>query len=291
MKRCSRAALDAVVRSVGEGLDSVRLDVASGVLVLTDHGGLRSLRATRSYRVGDIIRAITPVEANPDREQGVVGLDDGVSAPNAALLDVVFELIEPDIWVWSGGDLANASLVGESLIVQATPTVHQKVARLLAEFRTATPTDPLLWTFTLVELPADVTPDDERDLVGRAGSGAGGRPAGAKIISQPTILSRPTEVAKISIGDDEERWDVSVHPSCEEGRCTYAIEVECRTGAGADARSTRVTLHTAVGAPTALAFSIAAEARAEKATTGAGTRRFLLEVQSRRQRPSADSAP
>ena len=51
-----RIALDAAVRSISEGLEGVRLDVASGVVVLTDNSGLRALRATRTYYAEDLLR-------------------------------------------------------------------------------------------------------------------------------------------------------------------------------------------------------------------------------------------
>jgi hypothetical protein len=276
------------------------------VLVLTDQGGLRSLRATRSYPVGDIIRAILPVETNDEGELGVDPPDPRIAAPHAVLLDLVSSTIDPEIWEWTGGDLASAELVGEALFVKATPNVHHQVGQLLAKLRVSTPTDPLLWSCTIVELPADIAPGAERDLIGRLAGGVEGgrkdRVPGARIVSQPTILAQPTEIAKFSIGDDteglnREAWDLEIHPSCDQGRCTYAIEVAHRSGSGADERTTRVVLHAQVGSAAAIAFSTDGDG-AKDAAGGAGNgaedtpvgRRFLVEVHGRRRSPEARPA-
>jgi hypothetical protein len=294
-----RVALDAMVRSLGEGLDGVHLDVASGVLVLTDNDGLRSLRATRMYRVGDIVRALLPVETNDGVERGggqnVVPLDPRIAAPDARLLDTIMTAIDPEIWEWAGGDLASAELAGDALVVKATPAVHRKVEQLLTQLRAATPTDPILWSVTIVELPADIAPGAERDLLGRiAGGVEGGRKdqvPGARIVSQPKILSQPTEVATFAIGDETEGWTLEIHPSCDQGRCTYAIEVGHRAGSGADGRTTRIALHAQVGTAAATVFSTnnagAKDAAGAAAQTG---RRFLVEIHGRRQPSKAPEA-
>ncbi|MCE2884135.1 MAG: hypothetical protein LW806_04445 [Planctomycetaceae bacterium] len=271
-----RAALDAAVRSLGEGLDSVRLDVASGVLVFTDTDGLRALRAKRIYRIGDLLRALTTVTGGAQGEPMQL-LGDEVFA------DLLYQSVIPDDWTANGGDLAHESIVGELLIVTATPATHLLVERTLEEFRAAVPIEPVLWTITLRTLPNDLDPAIERRLIA-AGAEEYDRKSDlpGEVVSRPSILAQPTEPASIEIGNDSDRWRIEIAPDCDAGRCTYAIVAEHTAGDGDTKRTSRAMLHSAVGAPAATVFTIG---------EGAAARRFLLHAIGNRQALAKRIAP
>jgi hypothetical protein len=271
-----RAALDAVVRSLGEGLDSVRLDVASGVLVFTDTDGLRALRAKRIYRVGDLLRALATV-AGGARGEPMQLLADEVFA------DLLYQSVIPDDWTANGGDLAHASIVGELLILTATPATQLLVERMLEEFRAGVPLEPILWTITLRALPNDLDPAVERRLIA-AGAEEYNRKSDlpGDVVSRPSMLAQPTEPATVEIGNDSERWKIEIAPNCDAGRCTYAIVAEYTTGAGDTQRTSRAMMHAAVGAPAATIFTVG---------EGAAARRFLVHAIGNRQSLATKSAP
>lgn len=271
-----RAALDAVLRSLGEGLDSVRLDVASGVLVFTDTDGLRALRAKRIYRIGDLLRALATV-AGGARGEPMQLLADEVFA------DLLYQSVIPDDWTANGGDLAHASIVGELLILTATPATQLLVERTLEEFRAGVPIEPVLWTITLRALPNDIDPAVERRLIA-AGAEEYNRKSDlpGDVVSRPSMLAQPTEPATIEIGNDSERWKIEIVPNCDAGRCTYAVVAEHTTGAGDTQRTSRAMMHAAVGAPAATIFTVG---------EGAAARRFLVHAIGNRQSLAQKSAP
>ena len=280
-----RIALDAAVRSIGEGLGSVRLDVASGVVVLTDSSGLRALRTTCTYDAEDLLRAYSQV--------GSGSADSVVDEPFKPLLDALASAVEPESWVLNGGDLLSAATAGSGLTVYTTPAFHQKVARALVTLCETSPTDPILWTITLRELPADIDRATEQDLVASAAAGAGAG-VGAQenevpneevrnpkvpgvVRSQPKILARPTEPASISLGSESETWSFEIRPSCADGRCTYSLDVALTLKSETVTTESRIALSTSVKAPTAVVFS---------AGEGKTAKRFLVHVVGTRQSPA-----
>ncbi|MFM7259262.1 MAG: hypothetical protein ACKO3W_01535 [bacterium] len=271
-----RAALDAVMRSLGEGLDAVRLDVASGVLVFTDTDGLRVMRAKRIYRVGDLLRAMSTITGGRQGEP-VQLLGEEVFA------DLLYQSIIPDDWTANGGDLAHATIVGELLVVTATPAMQLLVERTLDEFRAGVAIEPVLWTVTLRELPTNMDPAVEARLIAIGAEEYDQKSdLPGEVVSRPTILAQPTEPASLEIGSDAERWKIEIVPHCDGGRCTYAIAVERSTGTGDAQRTSRATLHAAVGAPTAGVFTIG---------EGAAARRFMLHTIGLRQSLAKRIAP
>ena len=268
-----RAALNAAMRSISEGLDGVRLDVASGILVITDNSGIRALRAKRVYRVGDLLRGMSEIVSGPDG-----AYDKGPEL----LMEPLMQSVDPEAWVDNGGDLATAIFVGDLLVVTASPMMQLAVEQALDAFRTGTPIEPVLWTISLYELPTNADRDSERDIVALAAQGAEVRVPEARLVSRPTLLAQPTQAASISLGTDSDRWMFEVVPRCGAGRCDYAIDIEHAAGEGADRRTSRVTLHAAVGAPSAVAFTTG---------EGASARRLLLQVIGHRQASAKLLAP
>ncbi|MFM1866887.1 MAG: hypothetical protein RL591_295 [Planctomycetota bacterium] len=278
-----RIALDAAVRSIGEGLESVRLDVASGVVVLTDESGLRALRTTCTYNAEDLLRAFSPVGSEP--------AGSNVDESSGRLLEVLANAVEPESWELNGGDLLSASIGGSSLTVRTTPALHQKVARALEALCETTPTEPILWTVTLRELSVDIDRAKEQELVasaarhGSGNTGVNDDALAGVVVSQPKILARPTEPASISLGSESERWSFDIRPSCADGRCTYTVDVALTkqdeaSASGAATKEpamnvSRVTLATRVGSPTAVAFT---------AGEGKNAKRFLVHIVGERQR-------
>lgn len=266
-----RIALDAAVRSISEGLEGVRLDVASGVVVLTDNSGLRALRATRTYYAEDLLRAFSEPAVGP--------ADTIVDDSFSRLLEVVSTAVEPETWDLNGGDISRATIAGSGLLVTTTPALHHQIARALAALRETTPTEPILWTVTLRELPAEIDRAAEQELVASVLAGANSDAINhaatlGRVLSQPKILAKPTEPASISVGSESERWSFDLRPSCADGRCTYSLDVALTIKNETVTNESRIALSTSVGVPTAVAFS---------AGEGKDAKRFVVHVVGTRQ--------
>jgi hypothetical protein len=68
--------------------------------------------------------------------ESIANTDDlSIQDATSSLMDLVYTMVEPDLWDQNGGDLAMMKLVNGRLFVQAPPRVHERVMWILTELR------------------------------------------------------------------------------------------------------------------------------------------------------------
>ncbi|MFM1823209.1 MAG: hypothetical protein RI967_1475 [Planctomycetota bacterium] len=189
-----RAALDAVARAISNVVSAMRVDVASGIVVLTDESGSARLAARATYDSAPFTGLVS-------------GVDDTERCARA--IEFLAAQIDPDAWETNGGDAVDADCLGRQLAVTAPPAIHHEIRRALAAAREAAPPETILWRLRVLSC------DDDADATAVLGALARGLPVeeqGVKTLSAPSVLARRDEPAAISIGSDAAKIDIEIVP-------------------------------------------------------------------------------
>jgi len=152
--RCDRLAaadvLGLALAQVSRDLPNqtaIRAEIVDGALLIAADERLDILRRLVAYDLTGLDSVALPAAATPQQasalpttpaasaDPGEVGAGSGsvelASARWNSLLGVIQSTIEPDGWVSNGGSRAQALVLGNRLIVQATPRVQREVRELL----------------------------------------------------------------------------------------------------------------------------------------------------------------
>lgn len=244
-----RAALDAVARAISNVVSAMRVDVAAGIVVLTDEAGSARLAARATYDSAPFAALVS-------------GVDDAERCGRA--IDFLAGQIEPDAWERNGGDAVDADCLGRQMAVTAPPSIHHEIRRALVAAREAAPPDAILWRLRVLSA------GDETDATAVLGALARGLPLdeqGVETLSAPSVLTRRDEPAAVAIGSDASRIEIEIVP----------------VGAG----TSLATLRWTEGESTAvISTTVATGSRGLAATTIAG-RTLILEVSGTEAKPAA----
>jgi hypothetical protein len=162
--------LEAIAMSLGSEIERPVVDAGAGQIVLTTDAGRASLRATAVYDVADVLFDPTLIDALKALAEGApVAIDapldpahggttspatdetttrdtdavTGVEATHDALarrlVRILTTHVDPDGWEVNGGTRAAVTAEAGRLVVSATPIVHRRIQRLLAELRNESP--------------------------------------------------------------------------------------------------------------------------------------------------------
>ena len=258
-----RAALDAVVRAISPDYDSYALDIASGIVVITDASGQAKLRATMRYPYASLLSRLS---TQPTREPAA--LDAETPSPNSpvAALTRYLELITPDAWQSNGGSLASVSFIGTIASINVTPMMHQAIRSAIEDLTRELPSANLQWSFRVASLESKASEADILAAVASAdGLDALVARGGATIVSAPRIIAQRTKDAEISIGSDAAKLEIKVIPMHTPTQEVFAVRMSETTTSPNGALQCGVTLSTIPGV------------RCAAALDGKG-RRLLIEV-------------
>ncbi len=217
-----RAALHAVLRAISPAYELYQLDVASGIVVVTDRSGMLTLRATAQYDFTGIIARL-PAMNDP--------ADD--SADELTRLEnYLLETIEPETWVENGGDIGRLEWVGTVAQISTTPAIHKQIQDSVTELKKALPTATVLWTLRVMV----IDPATEEATVRTAFADALEMNAvverkQASMLSAPRLLVNRTEEAKVVVENGADKLEVTIAPPHDRVGKAFTVAVrETRDG-------------------------------------------------------------
>ena len=217
-----RQALDAVVRAISPAYQQYLVDVAAGIIVITDEAGQKTLKAQAQY----------PLDATVARMGGRDG-DEPALERTRAELEAFMMLTRPDAWIENGGDVGRISWTGSVATVDATPGMHHDIRRRLAQLEEALPGQNLQWAISVAEcaekadaasIDAAVGTRDALDKLVKDG--------GARIVSAPRLLAPATEAAEIKIGGDGGEFTARIEPAGSRSGRSFVLRVRQATAGG-----------------------------------------------------------
>ncbi len=271
-----RAALDAVLRSISPDYEQYALDVASGIVVMTDASGQTKLRATMRYPYSGLLGRLASVRMPSDgndqaaeedaKEDANEGANDARGDSPVALLTRYLELINPDAWKVNGGDLASVEFIGTIASITATPAMHHSIRHAIEDLVRELPSVNLMWSVRVLALESDASDAAVREAIASAAGldalVASGR---ATILSAPRLLSQRTKTAEISIGSDASKLAIAIAPMHTTTEEVFVVSVNESTTSPQGAVSRSVIVRATPGVRCA-------------ATMDGSGRRLLVEV-------------
>jgi hypothetical protein len=223
-----RAALDAVVRAISPEYEQYVLDVAAGVLVITDLDGQRKLRAQAEYPLGPLLQRLGSATT---AEMGALATV-SPAAVQSELVDYL-SLGNRDLWNVAGGETVDVSWTGPVATIIAPPSIHHEIRRRLARLDEALPAAMLQWTVRVLEIGANVDggaldaaigATEALDKLVQDGS--------ARVVSAPRLLASAGEPAEMRVDGDGMSIEVRIEPvSGKEGR-VFVVRLAERRGNG-----------------------------------------------------------
>lgn len=225
-----RAALDAVVRAISPEYEQYVLDVAAGVLVITDLDGQRKLRAQAEYPLGPLLQRLSSATTAETGALATVS----PAAVQSELVDYL-SLGNRDLWNVAGGETVDVSWTGPVATIIAPPSIHHEIRRRLARLDEALPAAMLQWTVRVLEIGANVDggaldaaigATEALDKLVQDGS--------ARVVSAPRLLASAGEPAEMRVDGDGMSIEVRIEPvSGKEGR-VFVVRLTERRGNGPD---------------------------------------------------------
>ncbi|MFM1804921.1 MAG: hypothetical protein RL136_1800 [Planctomycetota bacterium] len=231
-----RAALDAVLDAISPEYETYTVDVASGMLVLTDPRGQRRLKSTALYQLEPLIAR---VGASTSEGRSLSDIQERIA-------DFLYETVTPEDWAATGGDLARLAWTGPVASIDAPPSIHFEVRRQLALLEATLPSANIVWAVTIAEIGAQVDDAAIASVVAsRAALEKFVKDGTAGITSAPRVLTRADEPAEVTIGSDDRSITVRIEPvvgdaarvfsvrmvESSEGRTTASITLRAQPGA------------------------------------------------------------
>ncbi len=191
----ARVALDAVARAISNVVTEMRVDVAAGIVVLTDRAGSARLAARASYDSAPFAGLVS-------------GVDDDERCRRA--IEHLAAHIDPEAWEANGGDAARADCLGRLLALTAPPSIHHAVRRALAAAREIAPPDLVLWRLRVL---ACADEEDATSVLGALARNQRWETPGVEVLAAPSVLARRDEPATVSIGSDANQIAVEIAPA------------------------------------------------------------------------------
>jgi len=215
-----RQAPDALVREITPAYTELFVDVAAGIVVITDDDGQTRLKASAQYPLGVTLARLGAPEA-----------DAGALEIGRAELEDFLALTNPDAWESRGGGVARIAWTGTVATIDAPPSFHHDIRRRLTTLEAALPSVNLLWLVGVYEFK-DASDDEIADALVRPETLErllqDGR---AKQLGAPRLLARHTDPAEIRMGDGDESLIVRIEPAAESRGREFVV----RTSVGKEA--------------------------------------------------------
>jgi hypothetical protein len=281
-----------VVRELSWEDDAYRVDVASGIVVITDTSGQRTLRTTARYTLDDLLNRISPRD-----RRGNPGDDDiaGFTLATAKLRDFMLT-VDSESWVENGGDLASVEFLDNVASVKATPALHSALRTLFDELARALPAPTMEWTARIVEftpeasdaeVAASLADDVRLQTLIDVGQ--------ASILAAPKVLALRTEPAEITIGNESESFTIKIEPAVSPGQDIFLVRATFARKRPTGDTVSSVVLRAVSGLHAACVIEIPGESRPRRLLLDAlgvsHTASQLLRNTAPRQAPVEDPAP
>jgi hypothetical protein len=217
-----RAALHAVLRAISPAYELYQLDVASGIVVVTDRSGMLTLRATAQYDFTGIIARL-PAMNDPA---------DNSADEFTRLENYLLETIEPETWVENGGDIGRLEWVGTVAQISTTPAIHKQIQDSVTELKKALPTATVLWTLRVMVIdPATDEATVRTAFADALEMNAVVERKQATMLSAPRLLVNRTEEAKVVVENGADKLEVTIAPPHDRVGKTFTVAVrETRDG-------------------------------------------------------------
>ena len=218
-----RSALDAVLRAISPEYETYVVDVAAGLLVITDPDGQRRLRTQAQYAFGPLLQRMATMEGAPSSSDDLPRM----------LADYLAAGSE-DAWSMTGGETVTIEWTGPVATIDAPPSYHHDIRRRVARLEQALPAATLQWSIRVVEIGAGL---DSASIDGAVASPEAleklVKDGSARVVSAPRLLAAATEPAEMRIDGDGRTLEVRVEPSRgAEGR-VFVVRMTERTTKGA----------------------------------------------------------
>jgi hypothetical protein len=238
-----RQALDAVLRAVEPGYTEYRVDVAAGIVVLTDEEGQSRLRAPAQYPLAVVLARMGASEADAP------ALDLA-----KAELEEFFALTNPDAWESRGGSIARIVWTGAVATIDAPPSFHHDIRRRMLALEAALPGVNLLWVVHV----SDCTGAGAADVVAAVAQPEAlerlAKDGLAKRLSAPRLLAKSSEPAEIRIESQKDGGTdalvVRIEPAPGAGGRAFTVRIE----SGVEGARTAVSMRAVPGVRAAVAF-------------------------------------
>jgi len=218
-----RQALDAVLRAISPEYEQYVIDVAAGVIVVTDEKGQRTLRTTAPYTLDSTFARMGAREG-----------DASAFERTRRELDEFFMMTRHGAWEANGGDIARIAWTGTVATIDATPAMHHDIRKRLAQLEESLPSGTLEWSFAV----AEIGPEADAASVDAA---LGAREAldklvadgGASVVAAPRLLAGANDPAEIAIGSDADAISIKVEPTPARTGRVFVVRVKVTRGGAA----------------------------------------------------------
>ena len=146
-----RQALDALVRAISPEYERFVVDVAAGMLVITDAAGQRTLKCQAQYPLAQMLPRLGAQDGAQDGGHDEMGSTIELARTE---LENFIMLTQHEDWNAMGGDLARIDWTGSVATVEATPAMHFDIRKRLAQLEESLPSLNLQWAVRVVEFTA-----------------------------------------------------------------------------------------------------------------------------------------
>ncbi len=228
-----RQALDALLRAISPDYEEFVLDVAAGIMVITDSAGQRTMRCDAQY---PMVRLIP-------RMSSATTTDAALRNAREELEDFL-ALTRPSDWESNGGDLASIVWTGPVATIRATPSMHHDMRKRLAQLELSLPTLELIWTASVLEIAPDVD-DATIDRLLSTGSDVDALVKSGKvtILAAPRFSTKADEQAQASLTVDGVELVIRVEPIASPAGRSYVVRLRSNSATG----STELALRALAG--------------------------------------------
>ena len=238
-----RQALDAVIRAISPEYESYAVDVAAGVIVVTDEKGQRTLRTSAPYVLETTFARL-----------GVPEGDQVAFERTRRELEDFFMMTRHAGWEANGGDLARIAWTGNVATIDATPAMHHDIRKRLAQLEESLPSTTIEWSFAIAELSAKADAASVDAAIGaREALDKLAKDGGATILAAPKILANANDPSEISIGSDADAIAIKVEPTPARTGRVFVVRVKITRGGAA----TEFSLRAIPGVRTAAVVDVA----------------------------------
>jgi len=229
----ARDAMKAMLRAMAPEFERYEVDVAAGILVITDERGLAKLRCQAQYPLESMVAKL-----GGRQDDGRDGAS--LELSRRELADFVM-LTDPSAWQDAGGELASLTWTGSVATIDAPPSMHLEIRRRLAQLEESLPADTLTWVISLLEIDAAASEAQvDAAVAGTEGVDALVQAGQARVVTAPQLKTVAGEPAELRIGGIYGETIVRIEPVAGKASRSFAVKVR-QTIAAADGAAAKTT--------------------------------------------------
>jgi len=228
-----RQALDALVRAISPEYERFVVDVAAGMLVITDAAGQRTLKCQAQYPLAQMLPRLGAQDGAQDGGHDEMGSTIELARTE---LENFIMLTQHDDWFAMGGDIARIDWTGSVATVEATPAMHFEIRKRLAQLEESLPSLNLQWAVRVVEFTAATKPNEiDAAVASQQALDALFTSGGAKVLAASTILTPAGEVAQARIVEDNLESVMRIEPISTKSGRSFVVRTTVKPAGAIDA--------------------------------------------------------